>query len=384
MKRPAWIVISVITIVGGVLLLTRRSTSPAELRVGALLPLTGDAAAYGRSAKNGLDLAVSEANAAGGIAGNPVRIIYEDTQADPKSGVSAFLKLVDVDQVRAVLGPMGSSVALAVAPIANEKRVVLLSATASAPTLTEAGAYFFRNVASDAYDGAAMAAFCRRELNLSKAAVIYVQNDFGLGLKDSFVRAFSSLGGDVVATEAFEQGAVDFRAQVTKVKAAKPECIFVVGYKEMGRLLRQCQELDLRPQYLSFSMFEDPEVVEQAGPLAEGVYYTFRSYDPSQKEGPVKGFVAAYTSAHGGPPDIFAALSYDAARILLSAIDEAGGLDSDQLRAALERTRDFPGVTGQTSFDENGDVVKPMGIKRVKGKAFVWVERTFSFGGEQQ
>ena len=375
-RTLGWVGAAVVAMAIVVVLIAWPREMVQRVRIGAILPLTGDAAVYGKHAKNGIEMAVATANETRSAADLPIEVIYEDSQADPKTGLSAFMKLATVDNVPAVLGPMGSSVALAVAPQADARKVVLLSPTASAPALTSAGPYFFRNVASDSYDGRAMAIFCRTRLNLARAAIVFVQNDFGLGLKNAFAQTYRENGGEVVAELAFNQGALDFRTQITRLKAVQPDCVFVVGYKEMGRFLKQCQELGLRSQYVSFSMFEDPDIIQQAGSVAEGAYYTFRSYDPSQADSRTAQFVSGYASRYGEAPDIFAALSYDAARLLVDAI-RRGGDSGPEIRQALMGVQQFPGVTGDTTFDANGDVIKAIGIKAVKDGKFVWVERSY-------
>lgn len=349
-----------------------------EIKIGAILPLTGDAAKYGEAAKRGIELAIKEINAIGGISGKKIRIMYEDDQANPNLGVSAFYNLITRERVSVILGPLPSSVTLAVAPIAEKNRIVLLSPASSTPAITEAGDYIFRNVASDQFEGAAMAEFVYNELFFKKIAIIYINNDFGVGLKDSFKKKFEELGGEIIATEAFEQGATDFRTQLLKVKSVNPEGIYLVGYKEMGRVLKQAGELGIKSQFLSFAMFEDPEILKIAGNTAEGVYYSFRSYDPRGEEEHVTKFVKNFRNQYDMEPDIFAALSYDATRIIALAMKK-GGFTSERIKEALYTISDFPGVTGKLSFDENGDVIGTNSIKMVRDGEFVWYKKSFSF-----
>jgi branched-chain amino acid transport system substrate-binding protein len=344
------------------------------LKVGVILPLTGDAAAYGTSARAGMDLAFEELNAAGGINGQRVQPIYEDSKADAKAAVTALQKLVDLDKVPVVLGPMTSSEALAVAPVAERRRVVLFTPTASAPALTTAGDYVFRNLTSDLYDGIAMAKYAHDTLKVKSAAICYTNNDFGLGLRQAFEQEFKRLGGSVVDVEALAVGATDFRSQIQKVKQAAPEVLFLVGGKEMGRFLKQAKELAVRARVLSVAVFEDPEILSVAGSAANGAHYTYRTYDPGDKEGAVAEFVKKFKARFKKEPDIYAALSFDAVNLLAEAV-KTHGATSDHIKAGLYAIKDFPGVTGTTTFDRNGDVVKPIGIKMVKDGKFIWVER---------
>jgi len=244
------------------------------IKIGAILALSGDAAKYGQSCKNGIDLAVSMVNAHGGVQGKTIEILYEDSEAQPSKALSAFQKLVTISQVPAILGPMSSSEVLAVAPRAEREHVVVLTPTASAASISSAGDFVFRNVASDIYEGTEMAKFSRTQLNLSRAAIIYVNNDFGIGLKDAFTSCFVELGGTITNTQAFDQEATDFRSQLDKARLGAPDAFYIVGYKEMARLFRQVTEKGIHCQFLSFSMFEDPEIMKNSTQLDKGVYFT--------------------------------------------------------------------------------------------------------------
>ncbi len=345
-----------------------------EIKIGAILTLTGDAAKYGESVKDGIELARQEKNDLGSIKGRQIKIIYEDSKADPKMAVSAFEKLVEINKVHIIIGPMSSSEVLAVAPLAEKRKVILFTPTASAPSITNAGDYIFRNVTSDLYEGEELALFAYNDLKLKRIAIIYINNDFGIGLKDSFKNKFEKLGGSILEIETFEQGSTDMKSQISKIKRSNPEAVFIVGYKEMGTILRQVKELRLKTQFLSFSMFEDPEILKIAGDIANGVYYTYRSFETTSDEEVVKKFVDRYKSTYKTEPDIFSALGYDAMRIVAHAM-EKGGYSADEVKQTLYSIKNFPAVTGSLSFDKNGDVMQPMGIKVVKDGKFVWYKR---------
>ena len=378
MKRIlCWIIIIGLVVSLGMLGCAKQEKEEeGVIKIGAILPLTGEAAKYGLNTKNGIEIALEEINRKGGIKGKKVSIIYEDSQADPKKAVSVFQKLTTVDKVSFFLGPLSSSSVLAVAPIANKKKVIILAPAASSPEITNAGDYIFRNVMSDLFDGRAVADFAFNNLKKRTAGVIYISNDFGIGLEDSFKTYFEKYGGEVVIVEAFNPGDTDFRTQLAKIKSSAPEVVFLAGQKEMGYILRQAIELGLNPQWISFSMFEDPEILKIAGNAANNVYYTYRVFDPDSDISVVKDFTENYKRKYGQLPDIFAGLAYDAARILTLAL-EKGGQDLEKVKMALYNTRNFPGVVGETTFDENGDVIKPIGIKRVEKGKFIWVDKSF-------
>ncbi|RKZ20523.1 hypothetical protein DRQ23_08955 [bacterium] len=179
MKRWIWVLVGivVIAVVVGILVYPKKTKEPEVIKIGAILVLTGPDAKAGQSAREGIELAVNEINSAGGIKGNLLEIVYEDDAGDPAKAVSAAKKLIDIDKVPAVIGPMWSSSVLAVAPIAEKKKVVILSPTASAPSITKAGDYIFRNTYSDVFEGTKAAEFAYKKLGLKQAAVTYINID---------------------------------------------------------------------------------------------------------------------------------------------------------------------------------------------------------------
>jgi len=216
------------------------------IKIGAILPLTGDGAKYGEEARNGVDLAVEYENSHGGIHGRPISVVYEDDKGTSKDAVAAIHKLITVDKVPVVIGAMYSSTTLAIAPIAEENHVVLFSPSASTPELTHAGDYVFRNWPSDVFEGAEMARFAYSQLELRKVAILSVNLDYGLGLERVFGKTFKDLGGSVIYSEHYDQGETDFRSQVRKVKEKRPDAVYLPGYyTEIAAFLKQAREAGL-------------------------------------------------------------------------------------------------------------------------------------------
>ena len=345
-----------------------------EIKIGAILTLTGDAAKYGENVKKGIELALQETNASGGIKGKILKVLYEDSKADPKVAVSAFQKLVTIDKVQIILGPMSSSEVLAVSPLAEKMKIIIFTPTASAPSITNAGDYIFRNVTSDVFEGEALSLFTFNDLKLKKVAIIYINNDYGIGLRDSFKNKFENLGGKIIEMESFEQSSTDMKSQISKIKAAKPEAVFVVGYIEIGIILKQSSELGLKTQFLSCNMFEDPEILRIAGGISNGVYYTYRLFETKSTEKIVNNFVEKYKLIYRSEPDIFSALGYDAMKILGHAMEKEG-FTAGEVKQAIYSIQNLPTVTGTISYDNNGDVLQSMGIKVVKDGRFIWHKR---------
>ena len=352
------------------LLFTNCAKKPAEFAIGAICPLTGDAAVYGAWFKKGLDLAVEEINAAGGINGIKVKIIYEDSRALPEDGVSAMSKLVNIQKVPVVIGAMASSVTLAVAPIAERTKTVLISPASSSPKITQAGDYIFRNWPSDLFEGREMADFAYSELGIKKIAILYINNDYGLGIKEVFEKHFERLGGEIIITERYEQGGTDFRTQLTKIKDRQPEAIYLPTMaKEAGLILKQAKEIGVKSRFLSIMGIEAPTMLEIAGDAAEGVIYSYPGFDPDSPYDIVQEFQEKYKVKYGEKAEAFAAHAYDAMKIVALAI-ERGGYTPEGIKDALYKIKDFPGVAGLTTFDENGDVIKQVMIKIIKEGKF--------------
>lgn len=375
-KSHAFLVIVLMALLVCPLGCKKEEPQAKEIKIGAILPLTGEGAKYGQSAKRGIELAIKEINSSGGIHGKNISVVFEDSLMDPKQGVSAIRKMIGVNKVPVIIGAMASSVTLAVAPIAEKNKVVLLSPVSSTPALTEAGDYIFRNTYSDTYEGSRMGSYVYRQLNYKRVGMLHVNNDYGVGLTRTFREVFTGLGGIITAEEAYDSDSSDFKSQLHKIKESDPNAIYLVGYTEMGQVLKQVKELGIVASFMSCIMFEDPKILEIAGAAAEGVIYAYPAYDTGSDQENVSTFVKSFKAQYDLLPDIYAASSYDAATILASAM-RRGGISAEQIRDALYSIRDFPGVTGKTTFDEKGDVEKSIGIKKVRNGTFIWVEAEF-------
>lgn len=374
MKRIYTILsIIVLIIIIGFIIISQ--TKSDEIKIGALLPLTGDGAMYGEWIKRGIDLVVEEENQILGKIPQNISIIYEDTQQSPEKGVNAFNKLVIADGVQSVIGALASSVTLAVAPLANSNKVVLLSPAASTPKLSHAGDYIFRNCASDIYEGEVMADYAINSLNLNSASILYINNDYGIGIKEVFKTKFIQNGGKINAEESFEQGANDLRTQLTKIKSKESDALYLIGYaSELSVALIQIKELGIKRTILSSYEAENPKILEIAGIASEGLIYTAYDYDPNKDDRYVKEFVKKYRNKFDEDPNIVVALGYDSARILLTAISDSDTYTGEKIKEKLYTIQNFPGVTGITSFDKNGDVKKSIVLKIIKNNSFVYYE----------
>ena len=328
-----------------------------EIKIGWIGPLTGDVAYYGQAIKDATDLAVAEINKEGGIQGIKIRVIYEDDQVNPKLGTAAMRKLINIHKVPIAIQAAGSSVMLANAPIAGKNRVVLISPTCSNRKIKDAGDYVFRIWPSDAYQGNVIANFSYNTLNAKNAGVLYINNDYGLGLKDVFVERFGKLGGTITGIETFSVGETDFRTHLTKIASKSPSVVLLAShYKEAALVLKQAANLGLRFQFIGGDGCFAPELISLSGGASEGMIVTNMEWSPESKEKIVYDFVSAYKEKCGKAPEVYAAAGYDCMKVIALAVKN-GGTVSSGIRDALYKIKDYKGVTGRITFDEYGEVV---------------------------
>lgn len=344
----------------------------AVIKIGTVGPLSGNAATYGQSTKHGVEIAVDEVNKAGGISGAQVELVPEDSRGDQTEAANATRKLVEQDKVVAIVGAVLSSETLSGGPIANDAKVPMISSSSTAPGIPDIGPYIFRNCISDNVQAAQLAEYAVQELKVKRFAVMFTNNDYGMALRDGFTAKAKELG-EVVAVEAYTDGDANFSAQLTKIKAQNPDALYIGGYyTEAAKIAQQAKEMGLKVQLLGADGFYSSKLTELGGDAVEGAVFTagFYSGDTSPA---VQNFVAAYKAKFNEEPDMFAAQAYDAAKIVLEAIKKAGSTDTTKIQAALAATRDFPGITGTTSFTANGDAEKDIVILKVEQGKFVRV-----------
>lgn len=352
-----------------------RADRPNELQIGAVLPLTGGSAAWGEQGRWGIEFAVSEVNATGGVSGKPVHVVYEDSQAAPRLGLTAIQKLISANHVPAVIGDIVSASTLAMAPIAEENRVVLIAPTSSAPAITQAGRYIFRVWPSDHLEGQAAADWAIR-IGIKKAAVLHIANDYGQGLAEVFAAQFEKAGGATTTVQSYSQDETDFRPYLTRVKSDGAELLYLISYyKDAALILRQAKELSLGIRFLGATAVESPELLSLAGKAAEGlVYPTIVDFDPTAPVASQVTFIENFRKKFGKSPDWASSHSHDAAMIILEAL-KSGAQTGEDIRAYIDKRRSFEGVTGKIHFDKNGDVVdKPVMMKTVHQGKFVKLE----------
>jgi branched-chain amino acid transport system substrate-binding protein len=373
MTRQARIAIGIVPIVlvAAILILSSPDNQPDTITIGAVLPLSGKSAQYGKWIQEGLELGKDHINAQGGIRGKTLVIIYEDDAAIPKDAANAMQKLVSIHQVPVVYGSWASSCVLAQAPIAQQSHTVLIGEAIS-PKIRNAGDYVFRMQPDARYYLRKLVPFVYQQMRVASISILYVNNDFGLDQANVFEDAFTNLGGRVLHSEGYSQKASDFRTQLLKIQNYAPDAVFVPGYAELGLILKQAREMGLRQRFIGSVPSENPDVIETAGEAAEGLIYPHH-FDPESQDALVRNYQEAYKTRYGRSSEGFAALAYDGIRIVAKVMDDQGELP-DRIKEGLNTLADFPGVTGPTTFDDHGDVIKTIIIKTIRDGQFTVYE----------
>ncbi|SEU24988.1 ABC transporter substrate-binding protein [Stigmatella erecta] len=349
-------------------------TPPANsgtLLLGVATALTGGQATFGISTRNGIEMAIREANAAGGVKGQKVAVKVYDDQGKPEEAAQAVTRLITQDKVVVILGDVASSNSLAMAEKVQPAGVPMISPASTNPAVTEKGDYIFRVCFIDPFQGFVMAKFARETLKAAKVAVLQDNKSaYSIGLTEVFTRKFTEMGGKITTTESFSQGDTDYRAQLTAIKKTQPDAIYVPGYySEVGIIARQARELGIKAPMLGGDGWDSEKLFELGGTAIQGSYFS-NHYSPDNKDPRVQKFVAEYKAAYGGVPDALAALGYDAANVALDALKRAPDTSGPAVRDAIAATKDFPGVAGTITLDDKRNAVKSAVVLKVgDGKA---------------
>jgi len=353
----------------------QQASKPAEsneIKIGANLEMTGGQATFGQSVANALKLLFKQVNDAGGINGKKLVLVIADNKSEPSESANAMTKLLTQDKVVAVVGAVTSSDCLAATPIATEKKVPFVSPTGTNPKVTvengKVKEFAFRACFIDPFQGTVMANFATKSLKAKTAAVfVDMSSDYAKGLAQYFEDAFTKAGGKIVAKEAYQQKDTDFRAALTKIKAANPDVIFNPGYyQEVGMFVKQARELGITVPLLGGDGWDSPKLTEIAGAAALNNTYFSNHYSSESKDPETVKFVEAYKKEYGQVPDALAALGYDAGLMVVDAIKRANSTDPVKIKDALAQTKGLKGVSGTITLDANHDPVKSAVIIEMK------------------
>ncbi len=370
MKSPAPLRrLATLASVAAASLLALTAQAAETIKVGEFACLTGKDATFGQSQHKGIVLALEELNAAGGVLGRKIELIAEDNQS--KSGESATVakKLISRDKVVAILGEVTSGRTLEVAPLAQAAKIPLIASGATNPAVTQKGDYVFRVCFIDDFQGTVMAKFALADLKAKKVATLTsVSSAYSVGLAKFFKETFVAGGGTIVAEQKFSEGDKDFKAQLTAIKAANVDAIFVPGYyQEAALVARQARSLGINIPLFGGDGWESEQLLKIGGEALNGTYYSTH-FTPENKEPAVATFVTKFKARwKNETPDAYAALGYDALYILVDAIKRSGVTEGPKLRDAIASTKNFSGASGITTLDKDRNASKPATIIAVKG-----------------
>ncbi len=352
------------------------SSSSEPIKIGEYASLTGKEATFGTSSHEGTLLAIEQINAAGGVLGRKLNLITEDTLSKAGEPANAVNKLIARDQVVAVLGEVASSRSLEAAPICQADQIPMISPSSTNPKVTEIGDYIFRVCFIDPFQGTVMANFAMKDLKEKRVAVFTdAKSDYSKGLAKFFKERFTANGGEIIAELDYNGGDKDFKGQLTAIKAANPDGVFVPGYyTDVALICIQAKELGLNVPLYGGDGWESDKLLEIGRDAVEGNYFSTH-YHPEADNPVTKKFVDDYRKRwNGKTPDGLAACGYDSVLVLADALKRAGSTDAKKLRDAIAATKDIHGATGTISINDHRDAIKPAVILQVKNGKFNYLE----------
>ena len=327
--------------------------------IGHFASMTGPQATFGISTDQAIRLAIKEQNAKGGVKGRKLELVTIDDAGKQSEAATAVTRLINDHHAVAVLGEVASSLSLAGGPIAQKAKVPMISPSSTNPDVTDIGDYIFRVCFLDDFQGWVDAKFAKENLKATKAAILYDQAQaYSSGLADYFEKAFQEMGGTIVTKQAYTGGNLEISSQLQSIKGSGAEVVFLPGYySDAGTIIRKARESGITTPFLGGDGWDSEELPKIAGDAIDGNYFS-NHYAPEEDRPEVKNFVQAYKKEYGTTPDGLAALGYDAALVLFDAMERAKSYDGKDLRDAIAATKNFTGVTGTFSIDDNRNAQK--------------------------
>ena len=360
----------------GIIFTSCNKSGSDEILIGEYESLSGSEATFGQSSHNGLVLAVEETNNSGGLLGKKIKLITEDNQGKPSETQTVVQKLINRDKVVAIIGEVASSRSKAGAPICQAAKIPMITPASTNPEVTTIGDYIFRVCFIDPFQATVMSKFAINSMKVKKIAVLIDQkNAYSTGLADNFKQVYTSMGGEIVEEQKYSAGDKDFKAQLTSIKAKNPEAIFIPGYyTDVNLISIQAREIGLTCPLFGSDGWESEKLTEgKAKDALEGSFFSTHvsSDDPSPK---IQDYIKKYKTKYGKEPDAMSFLAYDAGMILFDAIKKANSTEGEKIKHELAKTKDYPGVTGVITINEQRNAVKPAVVLEIKDGKFVYKE----------
>lgn len=356
-------------------------TDSSPILIGHYASMTGKEATFGQSTDRGIRLAIKEINAAGGLNGRLLELKTYDDKGESREAGIAVTRLVTSDKVVAVLGEVASSLSLAGGAVCQQYGVPMISPSSTNPRVTLGRDMVFRVCFTDDQQAYALARFTKENLKKSRVAILFDQTQaYSKGLKDDFIKSFKEMGGEIVSEQAYSGGDQDFSAQLTSIKGARPEALFIPGYyTDGGNIAIQARKLGLGNEIplIGGDGWDSEQLGKIGGAAIDGAYYSNHSA-PDQPGGNVSQFIEKFKAEYGGQvPDALTGLGYDACMVLFDAMKRCesagGGLKGKDLAKAIGSTKDFKGVTGTITIDENRNASKPIVMVQLKQGVPSWI-----------
>jgi branched-chain amino acid transport system substrate-binding protein len=340
-----------------------------EILIGEYDSLTGGEATFGLSSNKGVRMALDEVNEKGGVKGKKIKLITLDDQSKNEEAAAAVTRLITQSDVIAIIGGVASGRTKAAGPIAQQHKIPFVSPASTNPDVTKIGNYIFRVCFIDPFQGFVMAKFATENLKLKKAAILRdVKNDYSVGLADVFSAEMKKMGGEIVADLSYQSGDIDFKGQLTQIRSKNPEILYIPGYyTEVGLIAQQARQLGIKAVMLGGDGWDSSKLTEIGKDAINGNYFSTH-YSTESTDPVVTEFIKKFKAKYNETPDALAALGYDAAKILVAAMEKAPDLSSKAIRDELAKTKDFPGVTGKITMNENRDAVKSAVVVQVEGE----------------
>lgn len=363
MKKKILITIGVIVVIAiGVFFYLNKVDKKQKdktVKIGVILPLTGELANFGQTVLDGINLKLSEIQSPN----YSIKLIVEDSKGQPNLSVNSFNKLVELDKVNCIIGDLTSGATLAIAPESNKKQVIIISPTASTPALTKISPFFYRVYPSDLSDAKIASHYCYNNFNAKNASVVYLNNDYSLGLKNEFLNSFTALGGKINDVISYEANTKDFKTTIAKLKKGNDDVIYIIGHPlGIANFLKQSKELQFSKQFFSNVAAEDREFLVTAGESANNLYFTAPAFNLQSKEENTQNFIEQFKDKYSYTPDIHAVKGYDIMTILMECFDN-DCISSLEIKRHIDQTQFFNGISGKYKFIQ-GDIEEPVAIKK--------------------
>jgi branched-chain amino acid transport system substrate-binding protein len=360
------------------------SAAAAGLKVGAVFPISGGQSTFGEESLNGMAMALDDLKAKDPELFKQITIIKEDEKSNPVDAATAVKKLLNVDKVDVVFGSVASSNTLSMTTAVMDAGKVLVTPASTNPEVTKKGDGIFRTCFIDPFQGAVLANFALQNLGKKKAAILLDhKSDYSKGLAQFFEEAFKKGGGEIVANESYEAGKKDFKTQLTKLRAKKPDVILIPGYYgEVGLIMKQAHQMGFKVPMLGGDGWDSPTLYELAGADAVQGHYFSTHFAPDDKDPAVQAFVKNYQARFKAAPGAMAALGYDGILVIADAFKRAGTNDAAAIKKALGATVGFKGVSGAVTMNANRDAEKEAVVLKTLSNRAEFAAKIAPTGGD--